>query len=111
MNGVPARWPLVVLPVAALLLEAIAFVALWWLADEAYGAPRDVPLAFERPAGRAMFAVGGVVAGALALVGLYRTHRQVRPWIAFPVTLVVYLPLLAVATVASYVLVILLNWL
>jgi len=97
-----------VLPLVALILQAIAIGLLFVVADAAYGLHRGIAFELERLLTWILLALAGIVAGGITVAGLYRLYLRCRLRVAFPLT-VVYLPPLAVASVATYMLLIFLR--
>lgn len=100
----------VVFPLVAVILQVLAVGSLWVVAEMSYAVPRTCPEWIERPAGLVVLGLAGLAAGGFALVGLYRIHRRANLWIALPVTIVVYLPILLVAVVCSFVFFVFFGW-
>jgi hypothetical protein len=95
--------------VVAFLLEAAGALAVWYLARAAYGP--DPSLAWPPPRAPlvAALAAGGVLAGAVALRGLWRLHRLRPPLPAFLLTVFPYAPVVAVASGQTWALLVLLG--
>lgn len=93
---------LVCLPLGAVIAQGAAFALLWFGSNAAYGSDRGLDEWVEGPLTWIVLGLGGVMAGGLAIAGLYRTLRDSRLWVAISVTCVTYVPILFVASVCTY---------
>jgi hypothetical protein len=78
----PAGRRPVVVALLALLFQAVPPLLLWALAEAAYGQPRRLDEAWERPVSLAVVGGCGAVSLLLGLVGTYGLLRHARLWVA-----------------------------
>lgn len=89
-------------PVLALLAELIGLGFFGLSAFLIHGSAPFLPYGMEGPLSLVGLACSGVLAGILAAIGLYQLHAYRPMWLAVPVTLLIYLPILAVAAVSTW---------
>lgn len=103
------RWHLV-LPVLALLFQALPPLAIWAVASGAYSEPPQLSEAWERRWSLlvlAASAAGGLLLGSFSVFGLL---RHSRPRVAVPLLLLCCLPALLGGAVYLHALLIFLAW-
>ncbi|MCB9891352.1 MAG: hypothetical protein H6833_06885 [Planctomycetes bacterium] len=98
--------------VGAIVLVGIACAILDSTLRDAYAirSYRRISAQGEVVATYVALSIGGLLAGSLAVVGLYRLWSRGRARWAIPTTLLLYGPLLLVATACTYVLGMAIGW-
>ena len=81
-------------PVLALLFQAVPPALLGGLAAAAYAEPRCLPEAWERPASLAVLALSAGVSLVLGSAGVYLLWTRSRPWTALLLTVACCVPAL-----------------
>ena len=81
----------------AAAVQVLAAGGMWWLADAAYGGARQIVEGAEEILVPLLLVLLGPVAGAIAVIGIYRLHRDQPIGRALVFTLMFVPPLLLAA--------------
>ncbi|KAA3614424.1 MAG: hypothetical protein DWQ01_01615 [Planctomycetota bacterium] len=90
-------------PFLAALLLAAGSALLWGTAYGRYGDGWTLPEAAEFPLVHLGLALAGGAACFCLMISLYRLHARAPSWLAWAVTLLLYLPLLLPAVILLWV--------
>jgi hypothetical protein len=96
-------WTFLALPVIALSVQGLAGLALWLGAGAAYGTDAWLSEPQGRIVSYGVLVLGGLVAGAVLVAGMFRLFRDFR-LLPAAAGLLAYLPGLLVATLCTYTL-------
>jgi len=89
---------------AAAGLYALAALLLFLGADAFYGADGRLPAAWGTPLGLTVLALAGLAGGGCSVLGLHRLCLRARLRVAVPIAALICAPLLLVAAVCDYML-------